>query len=135
MPTPDDTLIDGSSCRYAFRSVLFLTVCMVARIALAMWVRTASASHLWRAGIVFLLQSIGFAYIFAFGLRKSGGETFGCPIWWNDMRPIHAMLYAMAAWFALKGNGKHASTVLSADVTIGVVAFAYFHAKRTNILL
>lgn len=126
---------DDSQCKYVFRAIMFLALCIAIRVALARWVRGASVSQLWYVGVILLIQSLGFALIYTFGLRKSGGETFGCPIWWNDMRPIHAIMYAIAAWFAIQGNGRHASTALSVDVIVGMTAFAYFHAKRTQILL
>lgn len=130
MDLRDTTPKEISDCKFAFRAALFLLLCIAIRTALAMWVRRASVSHLWYIGLVLLLQSFGFAYIYMYGLRKSGGETFGCPIWWNDMRPVHAIMYGTASWFALRGNGNTTSTVLMVDVLMGLAAFSCFHAKR-----
>jgi hypothetical protein len=126
---------DDLQCVYVFRAILFVALCIAIRAGLARWVRGASRSQLWYIGVILLIQSLSFTLIYTYGLRKAGVETFGCPIWWNDMRPVHAIMYAIAAWFAIQGNGRHASTALSVDVIVGMTAFAYFHAKRTQILL
>ena len=50
------------------------------------------------------MPAIGFSYIFIFGKRKKGGQTFGQKIWWNHLRPIHALLYALFAYLAINKN-------------------------------
>ena len=72
--------------------------------------------------------SIGFFTIWAFGLRKTGAEVFGARIWWNDLRPVHALLYALFAAAAVTPKfAARAWEFLAADVLLGAVAFAIHH--------
>jgi hypothetical protein len=73
-------------------------------------------------GYVALLPAIGFMYIYLLGYRKTGPETFGDKIWWNDLRPIHSMLYFLFAYNAIKGN-KQAWMYLLVDVIFGLIKF------------
>ena len=52
-------------------------------------------------GYIALIPAIGFLYIFIFGKRKQGAETFNQPIWWDYMRPIHSFLYFYFAYMAI----------------------------------
>jgi hypothetical protein len=61
-------------------------------------------------------------------------ETGGNPIWWNDLRPVHAALYAAVAFFAWNGRGDIAWKILAVDVTIGFVAFV-IHYQKKNVTL
>ena len=76
--------------------------------------------------LIAICISVGFLYIWSNGLRKTGPETFGDPIWWNDLRPIHSALYAIFAMLALNEFTKdHAWTILLMDVTIGLSAWIH----------
>jgi len=80
--------------------------------------------------LVSIVISIGFFYIWANGLRKTGPETFGEPIWWNDLRPVHSALYAIFAMLALREETqRHAWTVLLADVVIGLCAWIHHNVR------
>ena len=46
--------------------------------------------------IIKMLIGIGFLTIYLTDSRKYGLETFGDPIWWNDVRPIHGILYLIS---------------------------------------
>ena len=59
------------------------------------------------------------------GLKK-GAETWGKPIWWNDLRPLHASLYFMFAIYAIKKYDK-AWIPLFIDTIIGLLAFLQYH--------
>ena len=83
-------------------------------------------------GIASLMISIGFISIFAFGLRKTGQETFGKPIWWNNLRPVHGFLYMLAAYCAFYSK-ENVWKILLLDVMIGLVAFSMHHIKKTII--
>ena len=67
--------------------------------------------------------AIGFMVIYLTGLRKSGPETFGEPIWWDDLRPIHAFNYGLFALLALHDNPE-AWKVLFIDTIIGLTAWS-----------
>lgn len=103
------------------RTALFLFGCMGSRLGLV-WVAKNHPELLPVMGILALGISIGFMYIWANGLRKTGIEMFGEKIWWNDMRPVHSILWALFAFMALTGN-EHAWKILLLDVTIGFGAW------------
>ena len=77
-------------------------------------------------GYLALLPAIGFFYLFLTGTRKTGAEVFGDKIWWNDLRPVHGLLYSLFAYNAILGNSS-AWIYLLVDVIIGLVSFLVFH--------
>jgi len=77
-------------------------------------------------GYVALLPAIGFMYIFLTGSRKTGAEVFGEKIWWNNLRPVHSLIYFIFAYNAINGN-KQSWVYLLADVTIGLIAYLIHH--------
>ena len=80
-------------------------------------------------GYLALLPAFGFTYLFFSGARKFGPEAYGGKIWWNSLRPVHAVLYTLFAYFAITGNRK-AWVYLFADAMIGLFAFLWFHSKN-----
>jgi len=77
-------------------------------------------------GYLAILPAVGFTYIFLTGSRKTGAEVFGGKIWWNNLRPIHAILYALFAYNAINKN-PNSWKILLADVILGLIAFIIFH--------
>ncbi len=77
-------------------------------------------------GYLALLPAFGFLFIYLTGSRKTGAETFGQKIWWNDLRPIHSLLYFLFAYFAILGN-KNSWMYLAVDLFIGIVGFLNHH--------
>ena len=75
-------------------------------------------------GLIALLPALGFLTIYLGGYRKTGDETFGQKIWWNNLRPIHSLLYFTFAYLAINQH-KLAYMPLLIDVTIGILAFLY----------
>jgi len=73
-----------------------------------------------------IVISIGFFYLFLSGSRTTGTETFGDKIWWNNLRPVHGLLYLLFALFAYNEN-KHAWIFLLIDVILGLISFITFH--------
>lgn len=80
-------------------------------------------------GYIALLIAIGFIYIFLTGSRKTGVEVFGDKIWWNKLRPLHALLYGLFAYNAINKN-PNAWVFLLIDVIIGLISFLIFHYKN-----
>ena len=109
------------------RFLLFLTACMGTRILLAILAKKANKSLLLIMGVLALLPVIGFFYLFFSGKRKTGVETFGAKIWWNNLRPVHGILYLLFAFYAIRGDRK-AWLFLLLDVIIGLISFTVFHA-------
>lgn len=101
---------------------LFILGCLPVRI-LAVYVAKNHHEALIYMSIIAFIISVGFAYIWLFKLRKTGGETFGQPIWWDDLRPVHSFLYLSFAYMALY-KPDVAWVALAMDVFIGALAFS-----------
>jgi hypothetical protein len=112
------------------RTLLFLFGCMGARLGLVWF----GKNYPKPTAIVAACISFGFIYIWVNGLRKTGPETFGDPIWWNDLRPLHSLLYAIFAVLALNGN-EHAWKVLLLDVIIGFSAWVNHRVQTQTLAL
>ena len=107
------------------RFSLFL-VCISVRFFLAFLAKGANNYLLCLMGLVALIPAFGFFYLFFTGKRKSGIETFGNKIWWNNLRPVHGTLWILFSLFAITGN-RNAWLFLLVDVFIGIVSFLTFH--------
>lgn len=105
----------------------FLVGCIGARLALAYGISIASGSVLKTLSVLIGMMALGFFTIWAFGWRKTGPETGGKPIWWNHLRPLHALAYGIAAVLAWTGRGWLAGCVIAIDALIGLAAFVNHH--------
>ena len=108
------------------RFLLFLVGCIGTRLLFVYIAKNISITWLRYAGYLALLPAIGFFYIYLTGSRKTGAEVFGEKIWWNDLRPIHGLLYTLFAYNAIIGN-TYAWVYLLVDVTFGLVSFLVHH--------
>lgn len=106
----------------------FLIGCVGARLLLVIIAKKAPILWLKWLGVLALLPSFGFLYLFLSGTREKNG-AFGEKIWWGSLRPIHAFLYFLFALFAINGN-KNAWIFLLVDLCIGVFSFFYVHIKQ-----
>lgn len=77
-----------------------------------------------------LFIGLPFFYRYFSGTRQTGLETFGAPIWWNHLRPVHGTLYCAYAWLAYK-RVKCAYIVLVIDLIVGVLAELH-HMYKTK---
>lgn len=107
------------------RFLLFLVGCIGVRFFLVYLAKT-QLGILKYLGYLALLPAIGFLLIFLFGLRETGGEVFGEKIWWNSLRPVHAILWGLFAYLAIKGE-KYAWKVLLFDTLLGLFSFLIYH--------
>lgn len=115
------------------RFLLFLIGCIGTRSLLVYLAKNAKHKYLKAIGYLALLPAMGFLYIYLSGSRKKGAEVFGEKIWWNDLRPIHSLLYFLFAYNAI--NGCSTSWIyLFIDVIIGLGSFLFFHIKNKNIM-
>lgn len=110
------------------RFILFLVFCLGSRFTLAYIAKNVSTSILRLMGYIAILPAVGFIYIFATGSRQTGAEVMGGKIWWNFLRPVHALLYVLFAYNAINGHS-YAWTFLLADVLLGVVSFLVHHYR------
>ena len=104
------------------RFLLFLIGCIGIRALFVIIAKYIDTKYLKYLGYLALLPAIGFIYIYVTGSRKTGGEVFGEKIWWNNLRPIHSILYFLFAYNAIVGN-KQSWIYLLVDVSIGDVCF------------
>ena len=110
------------------RFLLFLIGCIGVRSILVLLAKNTSVYVLKILGYLALLPAIGFIYIYLTGSRQTGAEVFGEKIWWNNLRPIHAILYLLFAYNAINGV-KSAWIYLLIDVVIGLISFLVYHYK------
>lgn len=108
------------------RFILFLFGCIGTRSLLVYLAKTTNKTFLMYLGYLSLLPAIGFFYLYFTGSRKTGPEVFGDKIWWNNLRPIHGLLYSLFAYNAIIGN-INAWIYLLVDVLLGLASFLFFH--------
>ena len=111
------------------RYLLFLLGCIPMRITLVYLAKTLSSKYLKIMGYIALLPAIGFLYIYITNGRKTGGEVFGGKIWWNNLRPVHSLLYFIFSFMAINEE-PNSYIPLLIDVTIGFLAFLNQHNKK-----
>jgi hypothetical protein len=116
------------------RFILFLVGCIGMRLFFVYAARNASSYLLPYLGYIAFLIAISFFYLFFTNSRTTGIEVFGDKIWWNNLRPIHGILYVLFAYSAINGN-KDSWIYLLADVIIGLTNFILFHALSGNITI
>lgn len=108
------------------RFLLFLIGCIGTRLLLAYIAKNINIDLLKYMGYLLLIIAIGFFYIYFTHSRQTGLEVFGSKIWWNNLRPIHGVLYLLFAYHAIHGN-RNAWIYLFIDVIIGLTAFLIYH--------
>ena len=111
------------------RFLLFLIGCIGTRSVFALIAKNIGTQYLPYLGYLALLPAIGFIYIYFTGSRQTGAEVFGDKIWWNNLRPLHSLLYFLFAYNAIIGN-KQAWIYLLVDVLIGLISFLVFHFRN-----
>lgn len=109
-----------------YRALIFLIGCIGTRVAIAYAAYKASPSILQYLGYLALLPAIGFFTIYFMDLRKSGPEVFGERIWWNNLRPVHGMMYTLFAISAITQQS-YAWMWLGADALLGLISFIARH--------
>ena len=80
------------------RFLLFLFGCMGMRLFLVYIAKNINTIYLPYLGYLALIPAFGFISIYLTGSRKTGPEVFGDQIWWNDLRPIHSLLYFLESY-------------------------------------
>ena len=108
------------------RFLLFLFGCIGTRTLFVFLAKNANKTYLQYMGYLSILLAIGFFYLFFTDSRKTGPEVFGDKIWWNNLRPIHGLMYSLFAYHAINGN-PFAWIYLLIDVIIGLASFLIFH--------
>jgi hypothetical protein len=115
------------------RFALFLLFCIPSRIFITYLAYTVPLQYLRWMGYVALLPAFGFMYLYISGTRTTGLETFGDKIWWNNLRPIHSLLYFLFSINAIREK-RRAWQYLFSDVILGLSSFIYYHFYENNSL-
>jgi hypothetical protein len=113
------------------RFIMFIFGCIVVRVSLVLLAKNVSPQYLRVLGFLSLIPVIGFLTIYLGDLRKTGREVMGNEIWWNELRPVHAVMYLLFAIYAIKKKD-FAWIILLLDVCIGVIAFIMYHCQSGN---
>ena len=114
------------------RFLMFLIGCIGTRSLFGIIAKYIDTEYLKYLGYLALLPAIGFMYIYLTGSRKTGAEVFGEEIWWNNLRPVHSILYFLFAYNAIIGNNQ-SWIFLLVDVLIGLISFLIHHYVNGNI--
>lgn len=110
------------------RVLLFLFGCMAVRVGMAIVAKVVPIKYLPILGALAIIPAFRFIYIYLSGSNPRG-MIFKEKAWWNDLRPLHGVMYGLFAVMAL-AQYRHAWLVLLADAFIGAVAFIlHFTAK------
>ena len=107
------------------KRIALFSLCMLTRFSIA-YIAFKYTALLPALGYIAIIPAIGFAVIYMGGYRKTGAEVFGDRIWWNNLRPIHAAIYATFAYLAIH-KSPHAWKLLVADASLGLLAFIHHH--------
>jgi hypothetical protein len=108
------------------RILLFLIVCMGTRTLFIYIAKNTSVHYLPILGYLALLPAIGLTYKYITSSREIGLGAFGGKIWWNNLRPIHAIFYSLFAYNAINKN-KRSWLYLLYDVLFGLGSFLTHH--------
>ena len=113
------------------RFLLFLFGCIGVRSLFVYIAKNVNSQLLMYMGYLALVPAFGFIYIFLTGTRQTGAEVFGEKIWWNNLRPIHGLMYFLFSYNAITGN-KNAWIYLLIEVIIGLIRFLIFHYNNNS---
>lgn len=108
------------------RFILFIFGCILVRSLFVVIAKNITLKYLPYLGYLSLIPAIGFFYIYLTNSRKTGAEVFGDKIWWNNLRPIHGVLYGLFAYNAINKN-PNSYIYLLIDVILGLISFLSFH--------
>jgi hypothetical protein len=108
------------------RFLLFIFGCILVRTLFVIIAKNINIKLLPYLGYLALIPSLGFFYIYLTNSRKTGAEVFGDKIWWNNLRPLHGILYGLFAYNAINKN-PNSYIYLLIDVILGLTSFLIFH--------
>ena len=113
------------------RFLLFIFGCITTRFLFVYIAKNISKKYLPYLGALAVIPAMGFLIIYFGGYRKTGGETFNQKIWWDYMRPVHAILYLTFAYLAFKKSSESYKPLLL-DVILGLLSFLHYHYTAGN---
>lgn len=109
---------------------LFLFGCIGVRTLLAMLAYKINVKYLPYLGMFAVFVAFGLLFHFIFGTRKTGQESSAenNRIWWNNYRPLHALMYLLFAYLAFQKDHR-AYVFLVTDVLLALVLYSLY---KTN---
>jgi hypothetical protein len=108
----------------------WFAICVIVRLLLVLLAFHADKKLLRVLSFFAFALAAGFFSIYVGDLRKTGREVGGKEIWWNDLRPIHALFYLVFGVYAYLGKRNTAWKILLADVVFGTFAFLFHYSSR-----
>lgn len=106
--------------KYNKKIVLFVFGCLLVRLSFVLIAKNINKKMLPLLGKIAIILAIGFLALYFGDLRQKG--ALNQKVWWNNLRPLHSILYFTFAYLALNKNDKAYITLLL-DVLIGLLAF------------
>ena len=106
--------------------VLFLVGCIGVRIMITLVAKNINPYYLPYMGYLALIPVMGWLFIYFVRPRDTGIEVFGGKIWWNQLRPIHAAMYATFAVLAIR-KSPYSYIPLAIDTLFGLGAYITHH--------
>lgn len=106
------------------RFTLFLLGCIPIRFLFVYIAKNIPINYLPLTAPITLIMGLGFFYTFFSG--KKTGSTFNQIAWWNNLRPIHGLLYILYSYYAYKKNSD-SYKILLFDVIFGLLSFLIYH--------
>jgi len=105
------------------RNIMFFFFCIGIRVLIPFIIKKKEIIK-YKLIISLILFIIGFSFILirATNSRKVGIETGNKPIWWDNLRPIHGLLYLLSSYFVYTDQIDRASKTLLFDVYFGLSA-------------
>lgn len=107
------------------RILYYIFGCVMVRAIMIVIVKN-NLKYLKLFGIISLI--IGIAFIHAFLYSKKTHGFFGGPVWWNNNRLIHGLLYILFSIMALSNN-HNSWIVLLVSLIFGITSFTLNYIK------
>jgi hypothetical protein len=118
--------------RLRIRLCLFLFGCIGSRLLFTLCSAYATGWTLFGMGIIACIPVMGWWFIMWVAPRDKGIETLYEPIWWQSLRPFHALLWGSFAYAAMMGFPS-AWKILLLDTGLGACSFLIHHAQTGNL--
>ena len=115
------------------RILVFLLGCIGSRLALTMLSKYIKVDYLPLFTLFTIPVSVSFMYLYIFGNKTADRqlEWLGDKkIWWNQLRPIHSILFMIFSIMAIN-RSSNAWILLLLDTIIGFTAWIIHHKLIT----
>jgi len=100
---------------------IFIFGCIPARLLLVLLIYKINQKYLPYFSIFLFAIGISFIYLYITNSRLNAPEAGG-KTWWKNLRPVHGILYLLAAILSMMKN-RLAALILLIDVIFGTGAF------------